>query len=85
MTVGVSGLLLVMRGLPTSKSLVSCTFYLRVGNRLKPFHPPECKSSGLAEICYACGEEMVQLQACKYRCEKCGAVLDCEDVSGLPI
>jgi predicted RNA-binding Zn-ribbon protein involved in translation (DUF1610 family) len=37
-----------------------------------------------AERCYACGEEMVGIQACKFRCGNCGALLDCEDVSGLP-
>ena len=36
------------------------------------------------ESCYACGEEMVPIQACKLRCDNCGALLDCEDVSGLP-
>jgi predicted RNA-binding Zn-ribbon protein involved in translation (DUF1610 family) len=37
-----------------------------------------------SERCYACGEEMVEIQTCKYRCPNCGALLDCEDVSGLP-
>lgn len=37
-----------------------------------------------AEKCYACGEEMVQVQVCRYQCMRCGAILDCEDVSGLP-
>jgi hypothetical protein len=41
--------------------------------------------SGLmpVEICY-CGEKMVEMQTCKYQCPNCGALLDCEDVSGLP-
>jgi predicted RNA-binding Zn-ribbon protein involved in translation (DUF1610 family) len=37
-----------------------------------------------AEKCYACGAEMVDIQTCKYLCKSCGALLDCEDVSGLP-
>ncbi len=37
-----------------------------------------------AEECYACGGDMVEIQACKFRCNNCGALLDCEDVSGLP-
>jgi hypothetical protein len=36
------------------------------------------------EACYACGAAMVEMQACKFRCTECGALLDCEDVSGLP-
>jgi len=36
------------------------------------------------EKCYACGDKMVEIQVCKYRCPNCGALLDCEDVSGLP-
>lgn len=36
------------------------------------------------EHCYACGAKMVEIQICKYRCNSCGALLDCEDVSGLP-
>ena len=38
-----------------------------------------------SERCYACGaEDMVSIQTCKFRCNGCGALLDCEDVSGLP-
>jgi predicted RNA-binding Zn-ribbon protein involved in translation (DUF1610 family) len=38
-----------------------------------------------SEPCYACGAgEMVSIQVCKFRCDNCGALLDCEDVSGLP-
>lgn len=38
-----------------------------------------------SEKCYACGAEaMVSIQACKFQCKSCGALLDCEDVSGLP-
>lgn len=36
------------------------------------------------EDCYACGARMVEIQTCKYQCSECGALLDCEDVSGLP-
>ncbi len=36
------------------------------------------------ERCYACGEQMVEIQTCKYRCPNCGALLDCEDAQGLP-
>ena len=39
---------------------------------------------GLTERCYACGDVMIPIQACKLRCNRCGALLDCEDVSGLP-
>jgi hypothetical protein len=35
------------------------------------------------ERCY-CGTIMTQINTCKYRCPNCGALLDCEDVSGLP-
>jgi len=35
------------------------------------------------EYCY-CGTKMISIQACRYRCPNCGALLDCEDVSGLP-
>ena len=41
-------------------------------------------ASVIPEPCYACGEEMVAIQACKLRCGNCGALLDCEDISGLP-
>jgi len=27
---------------------------------------------------------MIEIQACKFMCYQCGALLDCEDVSGLP-
>lgn len=38
-----------------------------------------------SEKCYACGTDgMVSIQVCKYQCPNCGALLDCEDVSGLP-
>jgi predicted RNA-binding Zn-ribbon protein involved in translation (DUF1610 family) len=37
-----------------------------------------------SELCYACGDSMVEIQVCKYLCKNCGALLDCEDVSGLP-
>ena len=37
-----------------------------------------------AEKCYGCGADMVEIQTCKFRCGNCGALLDCEDVSGLP-
>jgi len=37
-----------------------------------------------AENCYACGEKMQDVQTCRYQCPNCGAILDCEDVSGLP-
>jgi len=36
------------------------------------------------EKCYACGAPMLAIQSCKFRCTECGALLDCEDVSGLP-
>jgi len=36
------------------------------------------------ELCYACRDPMVEIQTCKLRCPNCGALLDCEDVSGLP-
>ena len=36
------------------------------------------------EKCYACGGDMIEIQTCKLRCVSCGALLDCEDVSGLP-
>jgi predicted RNA-binding Zn-ribbon protein involved in translation (DUF1610 family) len=35
------------------------------------------------EVCY-CGAVMVEMNSCRYRCPNCGAILDCEDVSGLP-
>lgn len=35
------------------------------------------------ETCY-CGTKMTQIQSCRYQCPNCGALLDCEDVSGLP-
>lgn len=35
------------------------------------------------QYCY-CGAKMVQIQTCKFQCMNCGALLDCEDVSGLP-
>ena len=38
----------------------------------------------MPEKCYACGEDMIEIQTCKFRCNGCGALLDCEDVSGLP-
>ena len=40
-------------------------------------------ASAKGEVCY-CGTRMVDIQACNYRCPNCGALLDCEDVSGLP-
>jgi len=45
---------------------------------------PRLSSPLPSEACYACGAEMVEIQTCKYRCMMCGALLDCEDVSGLP-
>lgn len=36
------------------------------------------------EPCYACGDAMIQVQTCRFQCPNCGALLDCEDVSGLP-
>ena len=35
------------------------------------------------QVCY-CGALMVEINSCKFRCPNCGAILDCEDVSGLP-
>lgn len=35
------------------------------------------------EVC-PCGTKMTRIQACRYQCFNCGAILDCEDVSGLP-
>ena len=35
------------------------------------------------EECY-CGVQMVEINTCKFRCPNCGAILDCEDVNGLP-
>jgi hypothetical protein len=35
------------------------------------------------ERCY-CGTMMTQINTCKFQCPNCGALLDCEDVSGLP-
>lgn len=40
-------------------------------------------SSNNRQVCY-CGTTMQELSSCKYRCPNCGALLDCEDVSGLP-
>jgi len=48
------------------------------------------RGSGRADVdvpkeeCYACGSPMTEIQTCKFRCNNCGAILDCEDVSGLP-
>ncbi len=39
--------------------------------------------SETGERCY-CGTMMVEINECKFRCPNCGAILDCEDVSGLP-
>jgi hypothetical protein len=59
------------------------TMFRRPAAGLKPFQGFVRRLP--AERCYACGEEeMIQIQVCKYLCKNCGALLDCEDLSGLP-
>ncbi len=80
---GAKGLLLASLGSLSSGSPWGCTGAATEPAPLKPFKPSPARWMP-AEKCYACGAEMVEIQTCKFRCPRCGALLDCEDIAGLP-
>ena len=82
MVAGAKGLRLASLGALSPASLSAGTTSATAPACLKPFQGPRPEMP--AEKCYACDGDMTEIQSCKFRCAKCGAILDCEDVSGLP-
>ena len=82
MAAGEKGLRLASLGARSPGPLSAGTISATGSASLKPFQGSRGRLP--SEMCYACGADMVEIQACKFRCSSCGALLDCEDVSGLP-
>ena len=80
---GSNGLLLASLGFLSSGWSGDSTEFATNAAPLKPLEPRWIGSMP-SENCYACGAKMIEIQACKFRCDQSGALLDCEDVSGLP-